>query len=668
MQRRNLPHAFEIDRRRAASERRSAVARRVIDASPVALVASLDRRRRHASSAPGPAPAPAQAPARALAPVPPTGLAPTVDERPTIPDERPSRPSKQLRAKRYQTGEIVGRGGMGEVVSARDRYIGREVAVKRMLAADPSERAIYRFFREARIQARLDHPSIVPVYDVGRDGHDRPYFTMKKVNGTTLAELLRGMTPAAATDGRRRMLRAFVDVCLATELAHTRGVVHRDLKPENLVLGDFGEVYVLDWGVAKIVGEPDDFADISGTSYFGTAEGTMIGTPGYMAPEQIRGATDLDGKADVYSLGCVLFEILTGSPLHPGGRAGLASALAGIEGRPSSHVGDVPPELDELCVQATGEREGRPSARELGERVQRFLDGDRDLALRRQLARDHLQRARVAFEHGEHEHARGVAMREAGRAIALDPSLTGAADLLGRLMLEAPREMPREVEAAVEADAVATNRRQARIASFTFIGYLAFVPFLIGYRGTNLYAVGLAIYVLLNCLLMSRRAAGAASFLHRPTMVAIRNAVLIAGAACVFSPFQIAPGLAAVTTAALLNAPLFQRPRAVAILVASMVGAIVLPWLGELTGLLPQTFAFTAHGTVVHTPELIGGEAMRIAGWVVFAAGMLAAATTMGYLVRRAEREGRRRLHLHAWHLRQLVPRESRAATEVPAG
>jgi serine/threonine-protein kinase len=558
---------------------------------------------------------------------------------------------------------------MGEVVSARDRYIGRDVAVKRMLAADPSERAVYRFFREARIQARLDHPAIVPVYDVGRDGQGRPYFTMKKVNGTTLADLLhRPPAPAKATEVRRRMLRAFVDVCLATELAHTRGVIHRDLKPENLVLGDFGEVYVLDWGVAKIVGEPDDFADVRGTSYFGTVEGTMIGTPGYMSPEQIRGAADLDGKADVYSLGCVLFEILTGNPLHPSGHAGLASAIDGTEGRPSLHVGDVPPELDELCVQATGDRAGRPTARELGERVQRFLDGDRDLSLRRQLARDHLQRARVAFEHGEHEHARGVAMREAGRALALDPKLAGAAELLGRLMLESPREMPREVEAAVEADAIATDRRQARIASFTFIGYLAYVPFLIGYRGTNLYAVGLAAYVLVNCLLMARRAGGAVSFIHRPLMVAIRNAVLIAAAACIFSPFQIAPGLAAVTTAALLNAPIFQRPRAVAILVTTMVAAIALPWLGELTGILPQTFEFTADGAVVHTAELAGGAAMRTASWIVFAVGLLAAATTMGYLVRRAERESRRRLHLHAWHLRQLVPRESRAVTEVPAG
>jgi serine/threonine-protein kinase len=626
------------------------VARRVIVLRAVAL-ASV---RRRPPSAPPAAPAAGDDDASA-----------TVDERPTARDERPSRPSNRLSARRYQTGDIVGRGGMGEVVSARDRYIGREVAIKRLLSANPSERAIYRFLREARIQARLDHPAIVPVYDVGRDAHGRPYFTMKKVNGTTLAELLR--SPAAtAPDTRRRMLRAFVDVCLAVELAHTRGVVHRDLKPENLVLGDFGEVYVLDWGVAKIVDEGSDFADVN--VYFGTAEGVMIGTPGFMSPEQIRGDIDLDGAADVYALGCVLFEILTGIPLHPSGRAGLASALAGIDTRPSSRVGDVPPELDELCVQATGERAARPSARELGERVQRFLDGDRDLSLRRRLAREHLERARVAFEHGEHEHARGIAMREAGRALALDPSLAGPADLLGRLMLEPPREMPREVEAAVEADAVVVNRRQARIGSFTFIAYLAFVPFLIGYRGSNLYAGGLTLYVLLNCVLMMQRAAGAASFLHGPTMVAIRNAVLIAAAACMFSPFHIAPGLAAVTTAALLHAPIFQRPRAVVILLSAMVSAILLPWFGELAGILPRTFELTADGAIIHTPALIGGVAMRTAAWIVFAAGLLASATTMGYLVRRGEREARRRLHLHAWHLRHLVPRESRAATEVPAG
>jgi serine/threonine-protein kinase len=545
---------------------------------------------------------------------------------------------------------------MGEVVAARDLHLGREIAVKRMLASDPSERALFRFLREARIQARLDHPAIVPVYDVGRDSHGRPYFTMKKVNGTNLAELLR-RSGGAAVPSRPRLLRAFVDVCLAIELAHTRGVVHRDLKPENLVLGDFGEVYVLDWGVARVIGESDDFADVGGAPYYSTADGAMLGTPGYMAPEQIRADIDLDGAADVYSLGCVLFEILTGAPLHPAGKAGLASALAGIDCRPSSRVGDVPPELDEVCVRATGERHQRPSARELGERVQRFLDGDRDVTLRNELARQHLSRARVAYQRGDDTFARGIAMREAGRALALDPSLAGPAELVGRMMLEPPRETPREVEAALEADAAAGNRNQARAALFMSLGYLAFVPFLAGFRGTNLYAAGFAAYVLANGLLMLLRAHGrGAAVLHAPWCVALRNAILIGALGSFFSPFQIAPGLAAVTTAALINAPMFQRPRSILILMISMLAAILLPWLAEHVGLLPTTFTFTDGGAVIQTPELATTAAARAVGWATFSSILLAAATMIAYFVRRNERESRRRLHLYAWHLRQLVP------------
>src|SRR5690606_29296065 len=130
-----------------------------------------------------------------------------------------------------------------------------------------------------------------------------------------------------------------------------------DLKPDNIMLGDYGEVYVLDWGVAKIFGEDDgDFADVgSGSGERATRAGTAIGTPGYMAPEQVRGAADLDGRADVYTLGCVLFEILTGESLHPRGHAGMENALEQRDLRPSLRAPDrdIPPELDALCAEAT---------------------------------------------------------------------------------------------------------------------------------------------------------------------------------------------------------------------------------------------------------------------------------------------------------------------------
>jgi eukaryotic-like serine/threonine-protein kinase len=183
-----------------------------------------------------------------------------VTEPPTANDEsgeyrsgdRPHR-TYELDGDRYRARAAIGRGGMGEVTAAYDHTIGREVAIKRIHAAQPNDRQISRFIREAQIQGRLDHPAIVPVYDLGHDASGMPFFVMKKLAGTTL---LRGK------HSRLQLLRAFVDVCLAVEFAHVRGVIHRDLKPDNIVLGEFGEVYVLDWGVAKVAGTSEEFDDV----------------------------------------------------------------------------------------------------------------------------------------------------------------------------------------------------------------------------------------------------------------------------------------------------------------------------------------------------------------------------------------------------------------------
>ncbi|HEX7699770.1 MAG TPA: serine/threonine-protein kinase, partial [Kofleriaceae bacterium] len=148
-------------------------------------------------------------------------------------------PTDQLVKERYRLGRRIGKGGMGEVMAARDEQVGRDVAIKRMRAANPSERAIARFLREASVQGRLEHPAIVPVHEIGRDDDNLPFFVMKKLAGTSLAAIVSYRDEAT----QQRMLRAFVDVCLAMEFAHVRGIVHRDLKPDNIMLGDFGEVY-----------------------------------------------------------------------------------------------------------------------------------------------------------------------------------------------------------------------------------------------------------------------------------------------------------------------------------------------------------------------------------------------------------------------------------------
>src|SRR5688572_22206174 len=134
----------------------------------------------------------------------------------------------KLTGERYRVGPTMAKGGMGEVLEAEDTQVGRHVALKRMLKKDPSDRAIARFIREAQIQGRLDHPAIVPVHEIGRDNDGRPFFVMKKLHGTTLADILDPKAPPKYS--QQALLRAFADVCLAIELAHTKGIVHRDLK------------------------------------------------------------------------------------------------------------------------------------------------------------------------------------------------------------------------------------------------------------------------------------------------------------------------------------------------------------------------------------------------------------------------------------------------------
>jgi serine/threonine protein kinase len=197
----------------------------------------------------------------------PAPLTPAPSVSVAVADEPPRTPGELARAadepvhspdvaRRYRFGEVIGVGGMGEVVLAHDEHIDRDVAVKRIRSAVPSPEQRARFVREARVQGGLEHPAVVPVHDLAVDRDGRPFFVMKRLTGTTLLALLQRLRTGDEDESaaRRSMLRAFVDVCLAIEFAHSRGIVHRDLKPANIMLGDFGEVYVLDWGVARAFG------------------------------------------------------------------------------------------------------------------------------------------------------------------------------------------------------------------------------------------------------------------------------------------------------------------------------------------------------------------------------------------------------------------------------
>ena len=589
---------------------------------------------------------------------------------------------------RYELGELIGRGGMGEVFVAYDTQLGREVAIKRLHPEHITPSSLARFLREARIQGWLDHPAIPSVYDLGRDDQGRPFFAMKRLSGITLDEILTARETEARTvhDAHRtepqfteqQLLRAFVEICLAIEFAHTRGVLHRDLKPANMLLGEFGEVYVFDWGVACILDEIVPATDTTRPTLELAANTVgVLGTPGYMSPEQVCG-DDLDGRADVYALGCVLFEILVGRRVHPSGHAGMTSALAGVTASPSTYRDNLAPELDELCRHATaGDRRDRiSSARALGEAVQRYLDGDRDLVLRRTLAQGHLETARRASEEAERATQSGdllrssceavnpgeahlgfaatsVAMREAGRALALDPSLPGAAELVGRLMLQPAPRTPAAVAAEFEDAELPEQLRMAKVSIATYAGYACVAPLLLvfGIRDAPylcaLVAIALGNIAIATVTLVQRRAAPRIA-------VAIGHAAMLGLIARMFTPLFIAPGVTALMLMAYAQHPTTRQRDLVgggALAIAAVLGV----WGAEAVGWISST-TIVDGGVIQLVPPLDGlARFPIIPALCCYSILLVAVAAEFAYSVARRGRDARRELHVQAWHLRQLV-------------
>ena len=227
-------------------------------------------------------------------------------------DELRKAPSVRLTSER-----VIARGGMGEVELVVDSALKRRLA-KKIIHPElqATTRTLWMFIREARITSQLDHPNIVPVHDAGEDEMGRLYFTMKRVEGRTLSaifkDLPRGRIPREVLF---RMLSIIVKVCDAVAFAHSRGVLHCDLKPANIMVGDFGQVYVMDWGVAKVMDdEVPDAEPLSGLSnkFSGSTSAAIMGTPNYMSPEQARGERAvLDERTDVFSIGAILYRMLT---------------------------------------------------------------------------------------------------------------------------------------------------------------------------------------------------------------------------------------------------------------------------------------------------------------------------------------------------------------------
>jgi tetratricopeptide (TPR) repeat protein/predicted Ser/Thr protein kinase len=340
-------------------------------------------------------------------------------------------PLPPAEAGRYRVDAEIGRGGTGVVYQGRDRDLDRDVALKLLrpdrIGAPEIQR---RFLEEARIESRLEHPGIAPVFDVGFVRESLPYIAMALVRGRPLSSLLAARSSPA--EDQRRFLDVFEQICHVVAHAHTRGVIHRDLKPANVMVGAYGEVYVLDWGLAKTRAAREELRPEGGilpTHDAGlTREGAVFGTPAYLPPEQARGDLDaVTARSDVFALGGILLEILTGKPPHLGtttdvvlraARGDLAAALARLDS-----IG-APPALDALARACLAPRpEDRPAdaaavARSMGEHL--AADEERSWRATMEAAHDRLRREaeedrerletrRAAWERQAHLRTRWIA-------------------------------------------------------------------------------------------------------------------------------------------------------------------------------------------------------------------------------------------------------------------
>ena len=438
---------------------------------------------------------------------------------------------------RYEDQGLVGRGGMGEVRAAYDTKLRRALAIKTLLTGEDSgdSRGLARFLDEARIMAQLDHPGVIPVHELGLDARGRLYFSMPLIRGRDLGELY-ALAHAGDRDWtRERLVSALLRVCEAIAFAHSRGVLHRDLKPANVMIGPFGETYVMDWGIAKVLGsdplDPERSRNLetyrgSGDEALRTGAGSVVGTLGYLAPEQARGepAEEVDERADVYSIGAMLYELLAGCKpydTHDGPRPAHAVLHELCHTPPAALrtlAHDVPAELEAICERAMAwdRNERYPSVSALGDDLRAYLEG----------------RVVAAYETGTLAELKKWVLRNrataAAMALAILFALAGSVavgwrEAVRRVEVEAKNaelRVAREEE-AMQADLA--RRRTAEVLRLSDLGRLDALE----RRADALWPLRPEIDAELSAWIAEAEAMLArGSSEHRPTLLALRNAAL----------------------------------------------------------------------------------------------------------------------------------------------